>query len=288
MIKPRVRRAFSRAASTYEGHAFLQREICDRTFDHLAPIALKPATIVDLGCGTGYALPRLRKTYSSAHIIAVDLAETMVSAAKQQARRWFSREHFLCADGCQLPLPDASVELVFSNLMLQWAGDLDAMLGDIRRVLRPEGLLAFSSFGPDTLKELRAAWRAVDDFEHVHTFIDMHDVGDALIRAGFASPVLDTETITVEYDQPRQLFRDLKAIGATHAGPGNRGLTTRSALARMERAYEQQRLPNQRIPATWEVVYGHCWVPAKGARPQDGSTVSHVPFSSIGRPPKAG
>jgi malonyl-CoA O-methyltransferase len=175
--------------------------------------------------------------------------------------------------------------MLFSSLMLQWCNDPDRVLRECRRVLRPGGVLHFSTLGPDTLIELRRSWQAADPVHaHVSRFIDMHDLGDALGRAGFAEPVLDVERITLTYDDARDLMRDLKAIGAHNATAGRaRGLTGRQTLARMLAAYEGYRRDGK-LPATYEVVFGQAWCPTGPLRSRGlpaGETV--VPLSQLRR-----
>jgi malonyl-CoA O-methyltransferase len=176
-----------------------------------------------------------------------------------------------------MPLADASVDLIFSNLMLQWCDVPDMALREFQRVLKPRGLLTFSTFGPDTLMELRAAWAAADQRSHVSRFIDMHDLGDALVRARLAEPVLDVERFTLTYDTAVALMRDLKAIGAQNATAGRAaGLTGRATFATVTQAYERFRVDG-RLPATYEVVLGQAW----GAIPRDGEV--RIPLSQISR-----
>jgi malonyl-CoA O-methyltransferase len=159
--------------------------------------------------------------------------------------------------------------------MLQWC-DPDAAFAEFRRVLTPHGLLTLTTFGPDTLRELRAAWAEVDPYSHVHSFIDMHDLGDALVRNGFASPVLDVERFTLNYSEVRAVAADLKALGAHNAAATRvKGLTSPRKYAAMQAAYEKFR-QDGRLPATYEVVFAHAWVPAQSARRDsgDGSVVS--------------
>jgi malonyl-CoA O-methyltransferase len=223
----------------------------------------------------------LRRRHADALVIACDIAPGMLAAARRQ-QRWWRRFERVCADAYRLPFADASVDLVFSSLMLQWCDDLDGVLAEIQRVLGPAGVLTFASFGPDTLRELRAAWATVDDREHVNDFIDMHDVGDALIRAGFADPVLDVDRLVVPYDDVLALMRDLKSIGAHNVNAGrSRGLTGRGALSALRSAYETHR-QDGRLPATYEVVYGTAW----GGGPRRPAGVpgeSVVPLSQVGR-----
>jgi malonyl-CoA O-methyltransferase len=253
-----VRRSFDAASTRYDNAAVLQKEVRARLLARLDFIKLEPRVIVDLGTGTGHASRALRARFPRAHVIALDLAPGMLAAAGRQLgwRRRFSR---LCADARQLPIQDQSVDLVFSNLMLQWCDPPDAVLNEIRRILKPSGLFTFTSFGPDTLRELRAAWAAVDDRPHVHRFIDMHDLGDALVRAGLAEPVLDVESFTLTYGDAMALMRELKEIGAHNAAQGRgAGLMGRGALRTLQHAYERYRREGV-LPATYEVVYGQAW-----------------------------
>ena len=278
-----VRRAFGRAASGYDAAAELQRRVREELLSRLDLVKLDPAVVLDLGAGTGHATRALKRRYPSSEVVAVDLAQPMlVEAGRRQG--YIRRFRRVCADASALPVRSASAGLVFSNLMLQWCDTPDAVFAECRRVLRPGGLLSFTTFGPDTLVELRRAWAAADGRGvHVSRFLDMHDVGDALVRSGFAEPVMDVDRITLTYADVRGLMRDLKAIGAHNAAAGRaRGLTGKATFARMVGAYESCRRDG-RLPATYEVVYGHAWVPeSQPGRPaRDG--VVHVPVSSIGR-----
>jgi malonyl-CoA O-methyltransferase len=277
-----VRRSFGRAAHDYDAAAILQAQVRRELLDRLDLVRLEPAVVLDLGAGTGHATIELKRRYRSAQVIALDLAEGMLREAtrRQTLLRRFRR---VCADAMAVPLREGSVDLVFSNLMLQWCDDPDRVFAECRRVLRPNGLLAFATFGPDTLVELRRAWSAADGRTHVNRFIDMHDLGDALVRCGFAEPVLDVERYTLTYAEVRDLMRELKAIGAHNANAGRpRGLTGRGKLQRMVEAYEAFRRDG-RLPATYEVVFGHAWAPVAGSRARSVSDEVSVPLSRIGR-----
>jgi len=280
-----VRAAFARAARTYDDNAVLQREIADRLLARLDFIRHVPRRVLDLGCGTGYVAAQLRHRYPRAELLAVDVAWPMVCAARQRLEgswlwnpgRWFRRAQFSVADAAQLPFADHSVDLIASNLTLQWC-DPDAVFMECRRVLRPGGLFVFTSFGPDTLRELRAAWQAVDRDTHVHDFIDMHDLGDALVRSRFADPVMDAERLTLTYAEVRDLLRDLKGIGARNAAATRHStLTGKAHFARFRDAYEQFRQTDGRLPASYEIVYGHAWTPLQDSVP---GTVT-VPIDSL-------
>ncbi len=278
----RVRRSFGRAAASYDAAAVLQARVRDELLDRLDVVRLEPAMVLDLGAGTGQASLALKRRYRGSEIVALDLSPGMLRQAtrRQTLLRRFRR---VCADAAALPLHAASADLVLSSLMLQWCNDPDAVFRECRRVLRPGGLLSFATFGPDTLVELRRAWGAADGHTHVNRFIDMHDLGDALVRAGLAEPVLDVERITLTYESVRDLMGDLKAIGAHNANAGRpRGLTGKGALARMTAAYEEFRRDG-RLPATYEVVYGQAWCPAGSPRDRGTPREVTVPVGQIGR-----
>jgi malonyl-CoA O-methyltransferase len=261
-----LRRAFERAAETYDAAAVLQNEVCQRMLARLDFIKQAPATILDAGCGTGNAIAPLARRYPGARVIALDIALRMVERARARTPRWRrllgeAAPEGLCADIQHLPLAAASCGMVWSNLVLQWCDDPMKAFAEMRRVLAPGGLLMFSTFGPDTLKELRAAYEGADRHVHVNRFIDMHDLGDMLVRCGFADPVMDMERLTLTYSTVRDLMRDLKAIGARNLMRGRpAGLFGKGAFAAVARRYEAYRRGGK-LPATFEVVYGHAWQP---------------------------
>ncbi len=273
--KRAVRRSFDRAAATYDTAAVLQHEVCRRSLERLDFIRHAPARILDAGCGTGNAWCGLASRYPGARLIALDLAPGMLRQARSAVpwhQRWLRRGPApVCGDLEQLPLAGGTIDLAWSNLALQWVNALPRAFAEIRRVLAPGGLFMFTTFGPDTLKELRTAQSGTDGHTHVSSFIDMHDIGDMLVKAGYADPVIDMETFTLTYPDVRSLMRDLKAIGAHNAATDRPPvLKGRAWLTAVERNYEPLRRDGK-LPATFEVVYGHAWCPAPrfgpGGRP---------------------
>lgn len=287
-VDPRVvRRAFGRAAATYDAAAALQREVAARMASRLDYVRIAPECVLDAGCGTGEAVGELSVRYPQAKVTALDLALPMVVAARERARRGRSllqrllpaalsgarpAPGFVCADVNALPMRGVLFDLVWSNLALQWVNDLPRAFGEVRRVLKVGGLFSFSTFGPDTLRELRRAFAHADGHTHISRFADMHDVGDMLVHAGFSEPVMDMETITLTYADPESLLRELKRLGATNATRGRpHGLMGRRRWRMALAALEAMRR-DDRIPATFEVVYGHAWK-GEPARSADGHPI---------------
>ena len=261
-----IRRAFNKSAAHYDKVAILQRQVADEMLQRLDMVKPEFLQILDAGCGTGYALADLSKRYPKARVLALDLADEMLRVSRARNRSALSLFNplrraplYVCSDLEQLALADNSVDLVFSNLSLQWCNDFDKVMREWQRVLKPGGMLLFSSLGPDTLRELRDCWQTVDGKQHVHQFVDMHIVGDALLNAGFAEPVMDVDHYTLTYSDVMALMRDLKTLGASNAlDTKSKALTGKRRLAQLAQAYEQYRV-QQRLPATYEVVFGHAW-----------------------------
>lgn len=260
-----VRRAFDRAAETYQQFAVLQTEVCNRLLEKLEIVKISPQVILDAGTGTGAAIPALFARYKKAHVVTLDLSENMLLKASQHGS-FLRSPQAVCGDIERLPFADNSFDLVFSSLSMQWCNDLNAALVEAKRVLKPGGLYVFTTFGPDTLKELRYSWSKVDEVNHVNMFVDMHDIGDALLQDGFAEPVMEAEVLTVTYDSVDGLMHDLKAIGAnvtastSQAEHAAKGLGGKSMLQTVRQSYEKYRQGNL-LPATYEVIYGHAWKP---------------------------
>jgi len=286
-----LRQSFDKAAPKYEKAAVLQQEIGERLIERLSLIKIQPHTIIDIGAGTGLHTRSLARQFSKSVTIALDLATGMLQQARDQLtwwQHWQGRQQFICADAEQLPLADQSVDLLFSNVALQWCDNPEVAFSEFNRVLRPGGLLLFSTFGPDTLFELRRSWQTIDSRNHVNVFIDMHDLGDALLRAGLSDPVMDMEMMTLTYTDLRTLMAELKTIGAhnvTHGRP--RGLTGRHSLKQLTNAYETYRCEHDnRLPASYEVIYGHAWklaaTPHHGNQQHDNGEIS-IPLDTLTR-----
>ena len=255
-----VIRGFDRAAPHYDRHAVLQQEVESRLLERVMFVREPPQRIVDLGCGTGRAMSGLRQRFGEAQVIGIDWSTEMLRRVADDGGRPLP----VCADLRRLPLPDRSVDLLFSSLALQWCPDLPEAFNEFRRVLRPRGMLLFTCFGPDTLYELREAWARVDERPHVNVFPDMHDVGDALVAAGFAEPVMDMEHFTLKYASVRDVMMGLKHIGAANAARGRHaGLTGKDRMRAVTEAYETYR-DRDRYPATFEVIYGTAFGPEEG------------------------
>ena len=284
--KRQVRISFDRVAERYDEYAVLQHQVGEDMLERLQLVRHAPRRIVDVGAGTGRATLALGRRYRKSRIIALDLAHGMLRRARRRLppwMRWSGRYRHLCADAERLPLANASVDMIFSNLALQWCNDLDGTLAEFRRVLTPGGLVMFTTFGPDTLKELRASWTRVDGRTHVNMFIDMHDIGDALVRRGFANPVMDVEHFTLTYPDVIGLMRDLKDLGAHNVTTGrSRTLTGRGQLRALEQAYQPFR-DGGRLPATYEVIHGHAWAAAQTPRQDDDGRTVTVPVDNLRR-----
>jgi malonyl-CoA O-methyltransferase len=258
-----VRARFERAARQYDTADRVPRELAARLLEHLDPVRIEPARVLDLGAGSGGLTGALSKRYRGAPVLALDLSEAMIRVARSKTWRLLTRQQFVCADAESLPLAAERMDLVLSNATLPWCQDIDRVFVETYRVLRAGGLFMFSTLGPDTLCELRQSFSQVDDSPHVHAFIDMHDLGDALVRAGFADVVMDAVRLTAEYTEVEELMGELKRWGASNALLGRaRGLTGRAKMKRLAQAYEIHR-NNGLLPATFEAVFAHAWKPPK-------------------------
>lgn len=261
-----VRCNFRRVATTYAQADFLAREVDGRMQERLDYVRLTPEWIADLGCGPGLSLPGLQQRYPQAGCLGLDQEPSMLPHARPAEgwRRWFgagtrNRDSYLAADANRLPLRSNTLDLAWSNLLLPWLEEPRPFFKETLRTLKVGGLLMFSTFGPDTLKELRSAFR--DGYAHTQRFADMHDLGDMLLESGFADPVVDMEVLTLTYEQVDNLVADLRASGAGCAMQDRRrGLAGRGLKTALWAHYETLRRDG-RLPATFEIIYGHAWKP---------------------------
>lgn len=281
--RAQVRKSFARAAGGYGSADFFAREIDRRMQERLDYVRIEPGRIVDLGCSRGASLAGLRARYPEALALGVDLVPEMLQVARPPASGWprwlrlgrDSGPAYLAADAVRLPLKASSAGLVWSNLLLHWLDDPLPALAEAHRVLEVGGLLMFSALGPDTFKELRAAF--ADGYAHTQRTIDMHDLGDMLVACGFADPVMDMEVMTLTYDSLDTLLAEVRATGSSCAMKARRhGLTGRRTWAAVRQAYEALRRDGK-LPATFEVVYGHAWKPQPKTTADGGAIVRFEP-----------
>jgi len=257
-----VRRRFDRAATGFDTVDFVHSTTREGLLTRLAPMLIDARTIVDLGCATGAASRGLSRQFRRAHIVSIDLSHQMLRQA-QRRRSFFGRRSMLQANATALPLAGQSVDVVFANLLLPWIGDPATLFTEVARVLRNEGLFVFSALGPDSLSQLRQAWKG--DGAHVNRFLDMHDIGDAAVSSGLRNPVLDVDRLRVSYEKPQALFDDLTAMGGRNSLRNrSRSLLGRGRFEAMTAALAERGT----LALDLELIYGHCW--GSGMRPDDG------------------
>ena len=255
-----IKRTFNRTAKTYAEAAVLQNEVADRLLDRLDPIRINPAIIVDCGARTGYTTRHLKKKFTNAKVIALDLAEQHLRKTRK-GLPW-KRPPAICSRYETLALADNSVDFIFSNLTLHWCGNINLMLKEFSRVLKPNGLLLFSTLGPDTLQELRISFSQNINKTHIHSFTDMHDLGDLLLQSQLLDPVVDMEYLTMTYSSVDSLLADLKSTGSQNALQNrSRGLMGKKHWTETKEQYHKMKDASGLIPATFEIIYGHAWKP---------------------------
>lgn len=248
-----LKAACRHAAADYDRQDFFCAEIRTQLLERLDFVSLVPAVAVELGGGTGAAARALQTRYPDALVLNLDSSLPMLMAAEPAGMA-------VCGDAAKLPLRDDSVDMVISNLMLPSCADPAAVFAEVQRVLRAPGVFLFSTLGPDSLRELRRAWKEVDSWPHVQTFVDMHNVGDALVQAGFREPVMDMTRLSITYTDVKRLARDLRAMAATNIMRGRRrGLTTPGLWNSMQAALLRNRDTTGRFTITAEVVIGQAW-----------------------------
>ncbi len=271
----KVTHSFNRHAKSYPQAAALQAEVAQRLVERLELILIEPKTILDLGCGSGFCTQQLQQRYKKANFIGLDIAMNMLQQLRQGSTVDNYQPQLVCADAVKLPFADHSLDLIVSSLALHWCSDFTNVWAELMRVLRPGGLLLFSVCGPDTLQELRESWANIDDAAHVHSFFDMHDIGDVLLQCGYSDPVMDMEKITVTYPDIWQMLRELRASGVSNSlSERRRSLTGKATFANLQKSYEYYRLDDGTLPLSYEIIYGHAWAP---------QTEVAIPVSSIKR-----
>jgi malonyl-CoA O-methyltransferase len=275
-----VRKQFDARAAQFGAHDALMREVARRMVERFDLLRVAPATIADVGCGAGHTGDALRARFPKAHWIGIDLSLAMLrlGGAGQPQTPWSrvrrllagdlhtTRRSWLCADAAALPLADASVDLVFSNLMAHWHPEPHTLFPEWQRVLTDDGLLMFSAFGPDTLKELRAAALGTLSDVQPMPFVDMHDFGDMLVAAGFATPVMDVETVRLTYASPQELLREVRVLGGNPRDDRRASLVSGAQARALLAALERARAADGRIALTFEIAYGHAWKPSAAQR----------------------
>jgi len=237
-----VQRYADEASASFDSVDFVHAMTRDGLLFRLQPVVIEAKTVVDLGTATGSACSLLARRFRRAHVIGVDLSFGMLAQARKKCG-WFNRHSYVQADAEQLPFPDHSIDIVFANLLLPWIGNPEHLFGEVARVLRKDGAFAFSTLGPDSLLELRQAWQELVARPETGGFLDMHDLGDAAVRAGLRDPVLDVDRTAISYESVESLARDLRALGAPSALPAALGRGWKAGPRRFD----------------LELVFGHCW-----------------------------
>lgn len=273
-----MRRRFERAAASFDDADFVHAVTREGLLARLQPLVVEASTVVDLGSATCSTSQALSKRFGRAHVISVDLAHNMLQRGRKK-RAWFSRSSFVQATAAALPFSAQSIDVVFANLLLPWVDDPNQAFSEIARVLRKGGVFAFATLGPDSLLEIRRAWAQVDDSAHVNHFLDMHDLGDGLVNAGFADPVLDVDRLSISYDNTEKLFADLTAVGGRNAlRQRNHALVGKQHFRQMTEELQRSGTDGK-ITLDLELVFGHCW----GAGPRMDATNYRIDANTIPR-----
>lgn len=258
-----VRRRFDSAAASFDSADFVHSVTRDGLFARLEPLVFDADSVLDLGSATGSAEQQLRKRFGRAHIVSLDVSHEMLCQGIRNrpwlSRALYSRSSPVQADAASLPFIDQSIDFVFSNLLLPCVDRPDVVFAEVARVLRKDGVFAFATLGPDSLLEIRRAWNSVDEHAHVNHFLDMHDIGDSLVRSGLRDPILDVDRLSVNYTSSGKLFADLTNVGARNAlRRRNRSLVGKRRFKKMVDALAGERGHGE-ISLELELVYGHCW-----------------------------
>ena len=284
MIHPvdqhRIRRAFGRAAAGFENADFLHREIRDRLLSRLPIVKIEPERVLDLGAGTGGATENLLQAFPASQVVALDFSKEMLAEANHPPPS--KPVAAICADARSLPIAGNSIDLIFSNLLLQHCPDPLSVLKEVRRVLRFPGVFTFTTLGPKSLVELGEAWAGADNFSHIAPVLNMHDLGDALVYVGFSEPVMYTETLTITYESLARAMADLRGVGSINAtSDRNRGLTGRHTWQRLTDGYEQCRNADGKLPVTLEIIYGLAWAGEHGPDVRNSGGEFEIPVDEL-------
>ena len=262
-----VQRRFDRAAAVFDDADFIHRVTFDELLQRLSPVVIEPKHVLDLGCATGTGSKQLARRFRRGRVISLDASFAMLQQARKR-RSLFRKPAVLQGDASCIPFTNGSIDLVFANMLLPWIDDHPALLSEIARILRKDGVFAFATFGPDCLSEIREAWRAIDEDWHVNAYPDMHDIGDALVRSGLRDPVLDVDYMTVTYRDTDALYRDLTRAGARNCLHGRRRTLTGKQRFKAMDDLLAARMVDDVLSLKLELVYGHAW--GGGPRPPDG------------------
>lgn len=278
LVQRDIQRRFDRAAGGFDAADFVHTVTREGLIERLQPLVIEARTILDLGAATGSAGHQLRQRFRRARIVSLDLSHAMLQRARRR-RSWFRRPACVQADANRLPFADGAFDLVIANQLLPWIPDPDRVFAEVARVLKQGGVFAFATLGPDSFREIGAAWAEVDGKPHVNRFADMHDIGDGLVRAGLKEPVLDVDRLSVSYENPDNLWRDLTSAGARNSLAGRAGgLVGRQ---RFQRMLEALRRGSSGAPVLLELelVYGHCWGAGPGRDPAEFRVAAdHIPL----------
>ncbi len=254
----KTQESFNKSALLYDDVSELQQEIGEKLFDRLDFIHIEPTAVLDVGAGTGVPAMKLMKRYSSAKVIAVDISQQMLQVARDKTP-FYRKMKCLCCDMHSLAVANESIDLIYSNVAIQWSGDLKLVFNEFKRVLRPGGLLIFTTFGPDTLIELKNAWASVDNYTHVNSFADENSIIQLLQQTGYVDITVDSNHMHLAYTDVCSLMKDLKNLGANNKTQGRpRGMMGKNKFKKMLLEYEKLRRYDT-LPATYDVIYGHAW-----------------------------
>lgn len=277
-----LKQGFNKTAKTYDRHAKMTATVNDHLLERIKSLNLNPERILDIGAGTGSLSRALLKLYPKARIYCIDLSEKRLIFAKGK-RKWFRKQHYVTADMHAIPFKNESFDLVVSNLTWYWAEHLHQAIYEAKRVLKIDGKLLFSTLGPDTLRELRASFAAASEEPHINTFFDMHDIGDALLKAGFGDPVMDVEYFTHTVKTVAALFKELRATGElNYQALRSRGMMGPEILKKATAHYEQFR-EDKLLPVTTEAVFGYAWRKEETSQQQLENGEIAVPLSALKR-----